>query len=76
MRIEYDLPEGQKACACRDHVLHCMEEQTSEQLRIEVEASVLQRVKYACRRCERHAIHRTVVTNPMPAQPLPGGNPA
>jgi transposase len=53
-----------------------MGEQTSEQLHIEVKASVLQyvRLKYACRHCERHAIHTPVVTAPMPAQPLPGGN--
>jgi transposase len=32
------------------------------------------RLKYACRHCERHAIQKPVVTAPMPAQPLPGGN--
>lgn len=75
-RIEYDLPDHQKACACCGHALHRMGEQTSEQLHIEVKASVLQhvRLKYACRHCERHAIHTPVVTAPMPAQPLPGGN--
>jgi transposase len=75
-RIEYDLPDHQKACACCGHALHRMGEQTSEQLHIEVKASVLQhvRLKYACRHCERHATHTPVVTAPMPAQPLPGAN--
>lgn len=75
-RIEYDLPEDQKGCACCGHALHRMGEETSEQLHIEVQASVLQHVrfKYACRYCERHATATPVVTAPMPAQPLPGGN--
>lgn len=75
-RIEYDLPQEQKACACCGHALHRMGEQTSEQLHLEVKASVLQHVrfKYACHHCERHALTTPVVTAPMPAQPLPGGN--
>jgi len=75
-RIEYDLPEDQKACACCGHALHRMGEETSEQLHLEVQASVLRHVrfKYACRHCERHALTTPVVTAPMPAQPLPGGN--
>jgi transposase len=49
-----------------------MGEEVSEQLHIEVKASVLQHVrfKYACRHCER----TPVITAPMPAQPLPGSN--
>lgn len=53
-----------------------MGEEVSEQLHIEVKASVLQHVRfrYACRNCERHAERTPVITAPMPAQPLPGSN--
>src|SRR5258708_7706497 len=73
-RIEYDLPEDQKVCPCCAHALHRMGEELSEQLHIEVKASVLQHVrfKYACRHCERHAERTPVITAPTPAQPLPG----
>ncbi|SOE49828.1 Transposase [Burkholderia sp. OK233] len=75
-RIEYDLPESAKVCPCCAHALHRMGEELSEQLHIEVKASVLQHVrfKYACRHCERHAERTPVITAPMPAQPLPGSN--
>ncbi|TCK42158.1 transposase [Paraburkholderia sp. BL8N3] len=75
-RIEYDLPETAKVCPCCTHALHRMGEEVSEQLHIEVKASVLQHVrfKYACRHCERHAERTPVITAPMPAQPLPGSN--
>jgi transposase len=51
-----------------------MGEAVSEQLHIEVKAVVLQHVrfKYACRHCERTALHTPIVIAPMPAQPLPG----
>jgi len=54
--------------------MHRMGETMSEQLHIEVKATVLQHVrfKYACRHCERTALHTPIVTAPMPAQPLPG----
>lgn len=75
-RIEYDLPDDEKVCPCCQHALHRMGEQTSEQLHIEVKASVLQHVrfKYACRHCERHAELTPIVIASMPAQPLPGSN--
>ncbi len=75
-RIEYDLPEEQKTCPCCQNALHRMGEETSEQLHIEVKASVLRHVrfKYACRHCERHAESTPIVTAAMPAQPLPGSN--
>jgi transposase len=73
-RIEYDLPEDQKSCPCCSKAMHRMGENVTEQLHIEVKATVLQNVrfKYACRHCERTAINTPVVTAPMPAQPLPG----
>ncbi|PRE10913.1 IS66 family transposase [Burkholderia multivorans] len=75
-RIEYDLTDDQKVCACCQGTMHRMGEQTCEQLHIEVKASVLQHVrfKYACRHCERHAEHTPIVIAAMPAQPLPGSN--
>jgi transposase len=53
-----------------------MGEELSEQLHIQVKASVLQHVrfKYACRHCERHAERAPVIVAPMPAQPLPGSS--
>ncbi|MER9572759.1 IS66 family transposase [Mesorhizobium opportunistum] len=73
-RVEYDLPDDQKACPCCRHQMHRMGETITEQLHIEVKAKVLQNVrfKYACRHCERTGINTPVVTAPMPAQPLPG----
>jgi transposase len=54
--------------------MHRMGETVSEQLHIEVKAAVLQHVrfKYACRHCERTALHTPIVIALMPAQPLPG----
>jgi hypothetical protein len=45
-RIEYDLPDDQKICPCCAHALHRMGEEISEQLHIEVKASVLQHVRF------------------------------
>lgn len=73
-RVEYDLPDDQKACPCCRHQMHRMGEAVTEQLHIEVKAKVLQNVrfKYACRHCDRTGISTPVVIAPMPAQPLPG----
>lgn len=73
-RVEYDLPDDQKACPCCHGQMHRMGETVTEQLHIEVKAKVLQNVrfKYACRHCDRTGINTPVVTAPMPAQPLPG----
>jgi len=50
-RVEYDLPDDQKACPCCHGQMHRMGESVTEQLHIEVKAKVLQNVrfKYACR---------------------------
>ncbi len=73
-RVEYDLPDDQKACPCCDSQMHRMGEAVTEQLHIEVKAKVLQNVrfKYACRHCDRTGINTPVVIAPMPPQPLPG----
>ena len=74
-RVEHDLPESEKVCACCQGVLHRMGEETSEQLNIiPARVEVLQHVrfKYACRQCDRHGEASTIVTSPMPPQPMPG----
>ncbi|MBB5404383.1 hypothetical protein HDG41_006479 [Paraburkholderia sp. JPY162] len=48
-RIEYDVPEDQKICACCGHGMHRMGEDNSEQLHIDVKASVLQQVWFQVR---------------------------
>lgn len=75
-RIEYYLTPEEKICPCCQSALHRMGEETSEQLHIEVKASVLQHVrfKYACRHCERNAERTPVAVAPMPVQSLPGSN--
>lgn len=45
-RIEYDLPESEKACPGCAHALHRLGEDMGEQLHIEVKASVLQHVRF------------------------------
>ena len=73
-RVEHDLPEDQKDCPCCRNRMHRMGETVTEQLHIEVKATVLQHVrfKYACRHCERTALNTPIVIAPMPPQPLPG----
>ena len=73
-RVEYDLADDQKVCPCCSHPMHRMGELVTEQLHIEVKATVLQnaRAKYACRNCDRTGINTPVIIAPMPKQPLPG----
>jgi len=74
-RIEHDLPEADKHCACCQGALHRMGEEVSEQLHIvPAQVSVVQHVrfKYACRHCEQHGTSGTIVTGQLPAQPIPG----
>lgn len=73
-RVEHDLPEDEKVCPCCSAALHRMGETVTEQLHVEINATVVQNVrfKYACRACERTGIRTPVVMAPMPPQPLPG----
>ena len=74
-RVEHDLPEEQKICACCQGALHRIGEDISEQLHIPPATPwVWQHVrfKYGCRHCERHGISAPVVRADMPPQPLPG----
>ena len=76
-RIEHDIPETQKTCACGCQ-LSRIGEVTSEQIgMVPARGFVKQHVrfKYACRSCEG-ADHDgpAVITAPMPAQPLPKSN--
>jgi len=48
-RVEYDLPDDQKACPCCDSQMHRMGEAVTEQLHIEVKAKVLQNVRLSNR---------------------------
>lgn len=71
VRIEHDLPEAEKVCACGCQ-LSPIGEATSEQLDIipaTIRVLVHARRKYACKRCESG-----VKTAPLPKQPLPKSN--
>jgi len=71
VRIEHDLPEGEKTCACGCGLTRIGED-TSEQLDIiPAQVRVLQhvRLKYACKACEE-----TIRTAPVPAHPIPKSN--
>jgi transposase len=71
VRIEHDLPEAEKTCACGCGLTRIGED-TSEQLDIiPAQVRVLQhaRLKYACKACEE-----TIKTAPVPAHPIPKSN--
>ncbi len=76
-RIEHDIPDADKLCACGCQKTR-IGEATSEQLDIIPEQiQVLQHVrfKYACRSCEGTEDNGpTVVTAPMTPQPIPKSN--
>ncbi|MES0386030.1 MAG: IS66 family transposase, partial [Hyphomicrobium sp.] len=76
-RVEHDIPEAGKTCPCGCRKTR-IGEVTSEQLDIIPEKiQVLQHVrfKYACRSCEGvDDDGPTVVTAPMPPQPIPKSN--
>jgi len=71
VRIEHDLAQGEKTCAC-GCALTRIGEEVSEQLDIvPAQVRVLQHVrfKYACRACEE-----TIKTAPLAPQPIPKSN--
>ena len=76
-RIEHDIPDAQKTCACGCQLTR-IGEVTSEQFDlVPARAQVLQHVrfKYACRSCEGTSHDgKAVVTAPLPAQPIPKSN--
>jgi transposase len=76
-RIEHDIPEADKTCACGCRKTR-IGEVTSEQLDIiPAKIQVLQhaRFKYACRSCEGVSDDGpTIITAPMPPQPIPKSN--
>jgi len=68
VRVEHDLPEMEKHCACGCRLTRIGED-VSEQLDIiPARVQVLQHVrfKYACKACEE-----SIVTAPLPPQPIP-----
>lgn len=71
VRIEHDLADEDKQCAC-GCTLSAIGEESSEQLDIipaTIRVLVNVRKKYACKRCET-----TVKTAALPAQPIPKSN--
>jgi transposase len=76
-RIEHDIPEDEKLCACGCRK-SCIGEAVSEQLDIvPAKIQVLQhvRLKYACRSCEGVEDNGpAVVIAPLPPQPIPKSN--
>ncbi len=75
IRIEHDIAETEKVCACCQGILHKMGEEVSEQLHIvpaKVQVWQHVRFKYACRHCEQNAPSSQIITSSMPAQPMPG----
>jgi transposase len=77
VRIDHDLPDDQKTCACGCQLTRIGEVASEQFDLIPARAQVLQHVrfKYACRSCEG-ASHEgpAVLTADMPAQPLPKSN--
>lgn len=77
VRIEHDIPAEDKVCACGCHKTKIGAE-TSEQLDIiPAKIRVLRHVrfKYACRMCEgTEDDGPSVMTAPMPPQPIPRSN--
>jgi transposase len=76
-RIEHDIPDAQKICACGCQLTR-IGEVTSEQLDLQpARAFVKQHVrfKYACRTCEGTSHDgKAVLTADMPKQPIPKSN--
>lgn len=71
VRIEHDVPEAEKRCACGCERV-CIGEETAEQLDIipaQVRVLIQVRKQYACRACENG-----VVIAPVPPQPIPKSN--
>lgn len=64
----YDLPEDEKICSCGETLTHIKNEKCEQLEIIPAKVFVIEhlRMKYACRHCEA-----TIVTAPMPAQPIP-----
>lgn len=73
VRIEHDVPEAQKICACCGESLSAIGEETSEQLDYEPASlfvCVHARKKYACKKCQDD-----VITADKPMQPIEKGLP-
>lgn len=74
-RIEYQLPEEERTCACCGGPLHVMSTEVRRELKvIPAEVRVVEHVQavYSCRRCEREATSTPIVTASMPKPAAPG----
>jgi transposase len=72
-RYEVVIDAGPTACPCCGGVMHCIDEQRTEQLDIvpaQLCVRVTRRPRYACRACEG-----AVVIAPAPERPIDGGMP-
>ena len=77
VRVEHDIPETEKTCACGCQLTRIGEVATEQIDLIPARAQVLQHVrfKYACRSCEGTSHDGpAVITANHPAQPLPKSN--
>ena len=73
-QIIHDLDEADKVCECCGHELHCMGEETSEQLEfIPAQVKVIEHIrpKYSCRHCAQHGTQNTIKIAPVPPSPIP-----
>jgi transposase len=73
-RIVHDIAEADKHCDTCQHDLHCMGEETSEQLEfIPASIKVIEHVrpKYSCRHCEQQGTDVAIKIAAVPLSPIP-----
>jgi len=73
-RILHDIAETDKHCDTCHHDLHCMGEETNEQLEfIPASIKVIEHVrpKYSCRHCEQQGTDVAIKIAPIPPTPIP-----
>ncbi len=72
--IVHDIADEDKHCDCCGHELHCMGEETSEQLEfIPASIKVIEHIrpKYSCRHCEQQGTDVAIKIAPVPPTPIP-----
>jgi transposase len=73
-RIVHDIADADKHCDTCHHDLHCMGEETNEQLEfIPASIKVIDHVrpKYSCRHCEQQGTEVAIKIAPVPPTPIP-----
>ncbi len=74
-RIEYRLPEEERACPGCGNLMHEMSQETRRELKhIPPQTVVVEHVQYiyGCRPCDKHDIQTPVIKAPMPRPAFPG----